>query len=315
MAKIDLQEATELFLMASPYSPATKRNFAIFLRNTMTSYFAATRPLTEFTHGDLVRFINYCEQDREISRVSLRQYTAFLRAFFKWCAESDYIAADPAKSLVSPKVIHKSEPIRGIPQAHLRKILDFAELMSARNYALLLFMAVTGCRITAASRLKISKLDLARGQAEVFEKGQRWVYYEFDSFTANALNRWLQARPNVKHDYVWTSERQPYGLIKPAAIRQMMNKICDHLALPRYTPHQIRHSVGEMLASHYHSELVIASALNHQDLKSARHYMPQRLQETYQLRREIVATLYPDREVDENFEGKETSVPYLRILD
>ncbi|WP_338048174.1 tyrosine-type recombinase/integrase [Phototrophicus methaneseepsis] len=301
--------------MATSYSPATKKNFGIFLRQTMTSYFSAMRPLTDFTHSDLVRFISYCENERGVSRASLRQYTAFLRAFFKWCNQSGYTEVDPAKSLMSPKVTQRPDPVRGIPTHHLRKMLDYTEQCNLRNYALLLFMSVTGCRVSAASKLEWSRLNLETYRAQVFEKGQRWVYYEFDSYTADVLAHWLQSRPAVDHDYVWTSERQPYGPIKPASIRQMLQKVCDHLKIPRYTPHQIRHSVGEMLASHYHSELAVASALNHQDLKSARHYMPRRLQETYQLRQEIVATIYPDRECGPTIEGRKTIVPYLRIVD
>ena len=309
---IDLAEATDLFLMSSPYSPKTKRNFGVFLRNTLTSYFAPARPLSEITHGDLVRFIAYCETKRGVSRSSLRQYSSFLRAFFKWGAASGYLEVDPAKSLTSPKVVNK-ERVKGVPLDHLRCLLDYTEQTSKRNYSLLLFLAVTGCRVGAASHLLRSNIDFRRKQVRVFEKGQRWVVYEFDEMTAVALDKWLAIRPETDHDYVWTSQRKSNPRLKESSIRRMLVLLCERLEIPSYSPHQFRHSVGEILASHDHSELSVASALNHRSLRSVRHYMPERLSETRHLRREIEATLYPDR-VGDDEDSDDPGVSYLRIV-
>jgi integrase len=142
----------------------------------------------------------------------------------------------------------------------------------------------------------------------VFEKGQRWVIYDFDRFTAQALVKWLDQRPPAAHDYVWIGMGSKYPQLKATGIRKMLSDVCAVLKLPHYTPHQIRHSAGEILANNDHSELAVASALNHQNLQSARHYMPKRLAHTNHLRQEIEATIYPDR-----VGAKE--VPYLRIVE
>ncbi|QPC82132.1 tyrosine-type recombinase/integrase [Phototrophicus methaneseepsis] len=311
---ISLAEAADLFLMAAPYSQTSKQNYEIFLTKTLASYIAAARPVDEITHGDLIRFVAYCEHDRGVSCRSLKQYTYFLRSFFRWCLRAGYIENDPAAALLTPKCVKDGSRVRGIPPAHLRKMLDYTEQTSKRNYALILFMAVTGCRVRAASELRCSNLDLQLGYARLLEKGRRWVVYEFDQLTAAALSDWLMKRPNVDHDYVWTGRGPHYEPLKHQGIRSMLTYLCQKLELPHYTPHQIRHSAGEILANHDHSELAVASALNHQSLQSARIYMPQRMAETRHLRHDIEATLYPDR-VDSQLEKpRAVGRPILKIV-
>lgn len=302
-----LASAAELFLLAhSSYSPATKRNWSLFLTRTLTSYIASERPVSEITHGDLVRFVAYCEETRGVNRTTLKLYTGFLKRFFEWCYVTGYIDEDPARVLINPRTV-KSQEVQGIPPEHLRKILDYAEMKSTRNYAVLLFMAVTGCRVGATSNLLIQNVNVTEGWALAFEKGQRWVTYEFDRLTARALSNWLAERPNCDHDYLWTGLGPDYRPFRHEGIRTMLMVTCKKLKLPHYTPHQIRHSVGEILANNDHSELAVASALNHQNLRSAHIYMPRRMQKTRHLRREIENTLYPDR-------TDEDEVPKLRIL-
>ncbi|QPC80621.1 tyrosine-type recombinase/integrase [Phototrophicus methaneseepsis] len=258
------------------------------------------------SYEDLVRFLGYCKQGRGVQARTLKAYTGYLRSFFGWCEAVGYIDRSPARALTSPKYIEPPKTVLGVPVAHLRQMLDFTEQASPRNYAILLFMMVTGCRVSATSNLLCGNLDLQQGSALVFEKGQRWVTYEFDELTAGALSNWLVQRPNAKHDYVWTGPGPKYVQFRATGIRKMLSDLCVRLRLPHYTPHQLRHSVGEIIANHDHSELAVATALNHKNLQSARIYMPQRIQRTRVMRREIESTLYPERAAKGKTELQET---------
>jgi integrase/recombinase XerC len=303
---ITLQDAAEVFILGSPYANTTKQNYQIFLTHTFAAYISINRPVNDISHSDLVRFIAWCRKERGITAATAKQYTSFLRRFFEWCYEVEYVEQNPARALSTPKS-QKTERVTGVPLDDLRKLLNYTEMGHPRNHAILMFMAVTGCRVTATSRLQISKLDLLQGQAEVFEKGGRWVIYDFDELTSAALRRWLDQRPDVDHDFVWTGKRSKDKPIGAHAISSMIETLCRRLGLPKYSPHQLRHSVGEILANNDHSELAIASALNHQDLQTARHYMPARMSHTRHLRREIEEMLYPDKVQSEE-------KPFLRII-
>lgn len=294
MSSVTLAAAADLFLLASNYSPASMRNYRIFLQRTLTCFVAADRPVQQVTYEDLVRFLAYCEQDRAVVCLTLRHYTTILKTFFGWCVDVGYIERNPAQALKSPRCPDQ-RLVLGVPVDHLRRMLDYTEQANRRNYAVLLFMAVTGCRVSATSALRLDRLDISRGRASTYEKGGRWVVYEFDSLTAVALSDWLALRPNVDHPYVWTGPGPDYVQLKATGIRKMLHDLCKRLDLPHYTPHQLRHSAGEILAANDHSELSVASALNHKNPQSARIYMPKRLPQTRHLRREIEATLYPDR--------------------
>nr|WP_228845338.1 tyrosine-type recombinase/integrase [Phototrophicus methaneseepsis] len=109
-------------------------------------------------------------------------------------------------------------------------------------------------------------------------------------------------------------QRKSKPRLKEASVRWMLSRLCERLHLLTYSPHQFRHSVGEILASHDHSELAVASALNHRSLRSARQYMPERLTEIHHLRRETEATLYPDRVKSDKDSDDDPVVCYLRIV-
>lgn len=294
MSSVTLAAAADLFLLASTYSPASMRNYGIFLRRTLTAYIAADRPIHQIRFDDLVYFLAYCEQDRGVACLTIRHYTTILKSFFAWCVDVGYIEHSPAQALRTRRC-DDQRLIRGVPVGHLRRMLDYTEQASRRNYAILLFMAVTGCRVSATSALRLDRLDISQGRASTYEKGGRWVIYEFDHLTSVALTDWLAMRPDVDHPFVWTGPGPDHQQLQATGIRKMLRDLCVRLDLPIYTPHQLRHSAGEILASNDHSELSVASALNHKNPQSARIYMPKRLPNTRHLRREIEATLYPDR--------------------
>lgn len=289
-----LAAAADLFLLASNYSPASLNNYRIFLRRTLPSFIASDRPVHLISFDDLVRFLTYCREERGVVCLTLRHYTGFLRQFFGWCVDVGYIERSPAAALKSPRCPDQ-RIVRGVPVTHLRRMLDYTEQANRRNYAILLFMAVTGCRVSATSALTLENLDIDNKRALVYEKGGRWVVYEFDQMTASALSGWLMERPAVGHHFVWTGPGPDYLQLQATGIRKMLYDLCRRLRLPHYTPHQLRHSAGEILASNDHSELSVASALNHKNPQSARIYMPKRLPHTRHLRREIEEALYPER--------------------
>ena len=87
----------------------------------------------------------------------------------------------------------------------MRAIIDVA--FTARDRALVFFLADTLARVGGVCHLKIEDLDLDAGQAFVHEKGQEAREVYLSGRAVDALRDWLKERPAVEHDFVFTSEK------------------------------------------------------------------------------------------------------------
>lgn len=127
-----------------------------------------------------------------------------MKRLFKWLYEEGQISDNPARRIQIPRLARGEQP-KAISDADLQRLLK-AVAGSARDTALVLFLADTGCRRGGLVGLRLSDLDLGNGRAWVTEKGNKRRAVFLSGLTVSALQAWLVVRPPAGNSFVWLSE-------------------------------------------------------------------------------------------------------------
>jgi site-specific recombinase XerD len=255
---MQLEEAVEEFLLAKwaeGMSPLTIKWYKTHFKRLLR-FLGKTMSVGDITLKDLRRFAAHLHEQSSTYRThSIRpeEEGGFsiwtmcgsiqaLRTFFKWLAEEEIIKGNPAARLKQIK------PPRPEPKAVSPE--DFALLIRAaednlRDYALLLFLADTGCRVGELTSLRVQDLNLDEEIAFVRGKGHKLREVLFTKPTAEALRRWLKARPKDKGDAVFVGKRGP---LTPSGIYQVLKRLKKRAGVSGpCNPHAFRHG----FARHY----------------------------------------------------------------
>ena len=176
-----------------------------------------------------------------MSKYSVHNYLRGTFRFFSWLVEEGLLERNPATRLELPQL--PDDPPKDIAYDDMVRILEVAQAVGAREYALISFLADTGCRVAGAAGLRLSDLDLERGRALVREKGKggngksRYVFLK--KRTVEALETWLSIRPPDKGDGVFVGLRGP---LTESGIYQVVRRVAKTAGIQgRFNPHSFRH--------------------------------------------------------------------------
>lgn len=228
-------------------SPYTNRQYERVLTRLAIDI-GPQRDVKLIRYEDLVDYFAR-QRGRGLKPITLNSYLSVHKSFFNWCVERKYIEQSPAADVRLRKPPRDQTKQRAIPPDELRAIVEYARIVSPRNYALLLFMIDTGCRVGGLVSLTRANLDLENGTAILIEKGQVQHRAMFTERTTSALQRWLKLRPECGHDHVWTGQGPEYTALTRHAVNYVMYRLCERTGASRlWSPHSIRHAVGHAWA-------------------------------------------------------------------
>lgn len=202
---------------------------------------------------------------KKLSGYTLHAYVRACRRFFKWLVEEDYLDINPAQKLElppKPKNCH-----RGIKDNDRDLIIEEAK-GSPRDYAIVLFLADTACRVGGVSGLQMHEIDLDQNVAIVHEKGRggnkkaRLVFY--GNKTKQALSEWLDIREaDQNNEYVFINSRTGEPL-KESGIYQLLKRLAKKAGVGKsYNPHNWRHGAARGMIKNGASLIEVCQLLGH----------------------------------------------------
>jgi len=172
-----------------------------------------------------------------LSAHTLHGYVRAARRFFRWLEDEELLDHNPARRLELPRL--PKGIVRGIAQGDLSLILEAAHQSGARDLALAWFFYSTACRVAGAVNLRICDLHLDRCMAYVHEKGDKTRPVFMLPAAVEAMQVWLEARPDSDDDHVFTGERGP---LQGSGIYQVMKRLAKRSGVARgWNPHNWRH--------------------------------------------------------------------------
>ena len=127
----------------------------------------------------------------ELSSASAARKISAVRCFFKYLADRDVIAKDPAKNLTGVKVKNK---IKVVPDGHeIRAMLEVAG--NRRNKAIIMTLATTGMRISELESITLEQYKSRVDDAIVITgKGDKQRVIQFAPETIQMIDEYLVCR-------------------------------------------------------------------------------------------------------------------------
>ncbi len=280
-----LSQALDTFLTARKAENLSAQTVSWY-RKRLNQFvdFVHDRELSEITFHDLLDFVVSLQEQQvkwarhkyhnpvpgSLSPFTVHGYVRILQAFYHWQEENGYISEseNAARNLKRPK-LPKQAP-KEITQDDLLKLIAVSRYWGRypkRNYAMLLFLSDTGCRVAGLVNVRVDQLDLKRRRVMIVEKGNksRWVFFGHE--TKRALAVWLSVHPR-DNDFLFVSER---GQITDSGLRMVLRHLAKAAGVEgRINPHAFRHAFAKRTMARGGDVAFLSDLMGHSDIKITR---------------------------------------------
>lgn len=266
-----LERALHTFLQVDR-ARLTNKQYTYIL-SPLIAAIGPARDTVRVSYEDLADYFYPLVRDHELKLTTARNYLLVIKVFFNWCAKRRYVDFSPAHDLKVRQGDDAPPLPRSVPPDELFAMVDLASYKE-RDYAIMLFLADTGCRVSGIASLTVTNLNLDKQMAFIHEKAGRWHRVDFGEDTAEALRAWLKVRPPVEHDSVFTQTVGRGG--KPMTsgnFRYLVKRLAFLTDASRsYTPHAIRYSLGHAWGDRGVPMAVLMRKLGQRDYRATQRY-------------------------------------------
>jgi len=272
-----LHKAIQQFLdsQVGVFSPATQKWYAQRLKPLKPLYDKSLKAITardpQCLWGKLAKNERWDAHPNRpavrggLSPYTLHGYARAWRAFFKWGVQQDYLSHNPATLLKQPPL--PEQPPKALLPDDLTRLLSVARA-DLRDYAIVCFLADTGCRVGGLVGLRLADLNLETGRAVVWEKGRgggrksRTVYMK--ACTVEALRVYLCAYPCEAEARVFQGQRGP---LTTSGVYQLLKRLARKAQITgRHNPHAFRHGFARGALQNGADLGTVAQLLGHCDV-------------------------------------------------
>lgn len=275
-----LHEAVDMWL--SQHIPTTRESYARPI-TYMMNLVGPELELEDITPANMVRYSRYIMEREDYALKTKEKHIKTTKTFFNWCKDMDFLLKSPARVVKTPKVPRRVSREKAIDEPDLQAMLAYAEsdqsAEGVRNYAMIKFMADTGCRPGGVVTLQFPNLYLDDFKAIVTEKGKaRKVAFSPEG--AHALRRWLVRRPpqDASPDaqkYVFVTLRGKLKRLTSNYLGTILYRLKGYIKrdweyqIRRNNPYSTRHRLGHKMADERETPRAIADALGHERIETA----------------------------------------------
>lgn len=272
---MELKEAVTLFL--EDQIDTTRKSYIYPLRY-LVSWMGESRDIETIRPSMLLEYLHKSLQKRNFAPATERKHIKTIKTLFNWLVRIDELEKSPARALKVKRLPLYISRDKAITDNEYALLLDYMR-WKHRDYALILFLADTGCRIGGAAGLKVEDLDLVNRVARVTEKGDKMRVVRYGPLCAVALSRWILLRPRSAGPYVFSRNAGP---IKADNISQMIRRACVKVGIRVLSGHAFRHRKGHLLADQKTPITMAATILGHSDpMVTAHNYYPADLESSW----------------------------------
>ena len=214
----DIEEKSKLYLACKKLeglSNKTLYNYRLFLEK-LDQYF--TKPCSTISTMDLRMFIALMGKGKQANTVN--GYITYLKNFFGWLQNEEYIIKNPAAKLKQtkvPKVI-----LQGYKADNLEKLREAC--VTEKEKCLFELLDSTACRISEIDNIKLEDINWQEQSIVVTGKGNKQRIVYFSTKAKLHMKAYISDR---EEGYLFVSDRAPYQHIKVRALQMIISKIKD----------------------------------------------------------------------------------------
>ena len=216
---------------------------------------------------------------------------ATLRSFYKFLIRRGMLSVNPLSTIRTPKQEKRLPKCLDLEQ--VQKLLDApgdADLLAARDKAMLEVLYSSGIRVSELVELEMSDMDMTEGVLRVRGKGRKDRLTPIGSQAIKALQRYFEMRAiDSKSQGAGNASRvflNKHG--EPLSTRSVRRKLDKYLVMagldPGISPHTLRHSFATHLLNNGADLRSVQELLGHQSLSTTQiytHLTTSRMKEVY----------------------------------
>ena len=208
-----------------------------------------------------------------LRKASAARKLSAIRTFFRYLCREGRLAANPARSLLSPRRERHIPAV--LSEAETAALLEMPGdgLLSLRGRAILELLYATGARCAELVGLDVGDVDLSDRTILVLGKGRKERYLPFGHPAAAALEAYLPARASCRprSDALFVNARG--GRLSDRSVRRLVAARVQAVSLARrISPHSLRHSFATHLLARGADLRSIQELLGHASLSTTQRY-------------------------------------------
>jgi len=203
--------------------------------------------LQRVTTNDLRAFLNRWGDRSSATRSNV---ISVLHSFFDWAMVEDVLDVDPSAKIRRPK---KRRP--DVYRPSLEELMRIRDAALPHERVAIALMEGAGLRRSEVLGCRWADLDLVRGRARVFRKGQNWHWLPLDPDVIAELRASFRELQPELDDYVFTvtveqwvsqyervrRQKDPKVQASDQALWRMVKRVCKRAGVRELSPHQLRH--------------------------------------------------------------------------
>ena len=232
---------------------------------TVSFYISDLNQFEEFIQKDLLStdttdILSFLSQFK--NKRTLNRKLSSINNFFTFCHKYSYREHKKLKIPMAkipknlPKYQSFNEIMRGL------ELIDQSKIIGLRDYALILFLYASGCRISEA--LSVQRGDILNGWVKIrFAKGERERVVPLAPIALEALDRYIDAL-GVQDSNIWLNYKG-----------DRLSRISAYKIVKKYlgvSPHTLRHSFASALIIGGADLRVVQELLGHSSLMTTQIY-------------------------------------------
>ncbi len=250
----DLITAFEEYLSVN--KALSTQTIGFYIRDLQQLQEELNKPLLSLDTLDILSFLALFKNKRTLNRK-----LSSINSFFHFCHKQSFgenrITIPMAKIPQGlPKYQSLEEIISGINN------IDRSKIIGLRDYALILFLYASGCRVSEA--LAIERSDISNGWLTIrFSKGEKQRVVPIAPIALEALEVYIQAQ-GIRSSHIWLNYKG-----------NPLSRISAYKIVKKYlgvSPHVLRHSFASALIIGGADLRVVQDLLGHSSLLTTQIY-------------------------------------------
>lgn len=220
---------------------------------------------------DLYGFLSYLKNHRDNNSFARARKVAAMKSFFKYCeTKLKILENNPCRELEVPK--QPSKQINYLTLEESEALLtDIVGRNKTRDLAIITLFLNCGLRLSELCNIKLK--DIREDILVVRGKGDKDRTVYLNDRCMEVLNDYIEERKNIKHPYLFLSERK--NQISKRDVQYIVQKNLESTGLDtsKYSTHKLRHTAATLLYKYSNVDIrTIQKILGHENIGTTQIY-------------------------------------------
>ncbi|HPC56360.1 MAG TPA: site-specific tyrosine recombinase [Caldisericia bacterium] len=252
------------------------------------------------TRNDIRGFLQKL-RDKNLTKKTISRKISGVRSFYRFLLKEEYIDKNPLLTLELPKVEKKLPTF--LTEEEVLKLINSPNknnVLGLRDYLILKMLYSTGMRVSELVSLRISELNLEKGEVIIKGKGSKERVVFLPEDIINDINFYLQKRKK-NSNYLFLNRKGK--LLTDKGVRLLVEKYAKRvIPYKKVTPHTLRHTFATHLLTNGADLRSVQELLGHTKLSTTQiytHLTRENLKKVYE-------DFHPHSQKNQNNNSKDT---------